>query len=317
MREGISIIIPNYNGKDLLSKYLPFLLAAFAHTSYETEVIIVDDASKDDSIQMLRINYPMVRIVAQKTNQGFSKTCNNGAAHAIYNRLLFLNSDMKVEPDFLEYLGQALTPEAFAVSGKIMEKSGAGYVNVGLNYGYIKNNLFVTDIFKLEPDAGLGEEKTEILWASGGMMLCWAEKFHALSGFDPLYAPFYWEDSDLSYRAWKMGWPVLYEPRSVVFHEHQGTIGKFYRKKYVGLIQLRNQILFTLKNMTDQDIFSRVVFNFVLRFFIPNFSRQLSAVLALKYIPAIMRQRHTFAAHIVKSDRELLQKFIARAGLQN
>ena len=77
------------------------------------------------------------------------------------------------------------------------------------------------------------------------------EKFLELGGFDPLYEPFYLEDTDLGYMAWKRGWKVLYQPRSVVYHEHRGTIGKRFREEQIQAVLKKNHLLFCWKNIHE------------------------------------------------------------------
>ena len=72
-----------------------------------------------------------------------------------------------------------------------------------------------------------------------------------LGGFDPLLHPFYLEDTDLGYLAWKRGWKVLYQPKSVVFHEHRGTIGKKFSQHYIASILKKNFVLFCWKNVHE------------------------------------------------------------------
>jgi len=109
-----------------------------------------------------------------------------------------------------------------------------------------------------------------VLYAGGGSSAFDKNKFLALGGFDELYQPFYWEDTDISYRAWKREWKVLYEPRSVVHHKHRGTIGKTYDVDFTHKAVNRNQFLFMWKNLTDLSLLllhpfvllSRLVWNY-------------------------------------------------------
>ena len=77
------------------------------------------------------------------------------------------------------------------------------------------------------------------------------KKYREIGGFDSLYSPFYWEDIDLSYRAWKQGYSVLFDPEIVVEHHHESTIKSFFSDFYVTSIAYRNQLLFIWKNIYD------------------------------------------------------------------
>ena len=95
------------------------------------------------------------------------------------------------------------------------------------------------------------EAPVPTFYASGGASAYAKEKYLTLGGFDELYYPFYWEDTDLSYRAWKQGWKVFYQPQSVVYHKHQGTIGKAFKQSYIKEIYYRNRLLFIWRNVTN------------------------------------------------------------------
>jgi glycosyltransferase involved in cell wall biosynthesis len=88
-------------------------------------------------------------------------------------------------------------------------------------------------------------------YGGGGSCAFDKHKFLALGGFDPLLAPFYLEDTDLGYMAWKRGWKVMYQPRSIVYHEHRGTIGKKFSDAYIQRVLKKNFLLFTWKNIHD------------------------------------------------------------------
>ena len=88
-------------------------------------------------------------------------------------------------------------------------------------------------------------------YGGGGSCAFDRRKFLELGGFDPLLHPFYLEDTDLGYMAWKRGWKVLYQPRSIVFHEHRGTIGKKFSQQYIAAILKKNFVLFCWKNIHE------------------------------------------------------------------
>ena len=88
-------------------------------------------------------------------------------------------------------------------------------------------------------------------YGGGGSCAFDRQKFLELGGFDELLAPFYLEDTDLGYMAWKRGWKVLYQPRSVVYHEHRGTIGKRFREEQIQAVLKKNFVLFCWKNIHE------------------------------------------------------------------
>jgi GT2 family glycosyltransferase/glycosyltransferase involved in cell wall biosynthesis len=243
-----TIVIPNWNGKELLEKYLPSVIAA-AEVCPGSEVLVVDNGSTDGSAAFLKERFPQVRVHALDRNLGFGGGSNAGFKAAKNDIIVLLNSDMHVEPDFLPPLLAGFTDEkVFAVSCQI----------------------FFSDPQKKREETGL----TEAWWAQGGLRVrhridpaiqelypCFyggggscafdRKKFLELGGFDSLLAPFYLEDTDLGYMAWKRGWKVLYQPASRVYHEHRGTIGKKFSDAYIQTILKKNFLLFVWKNIHD------------------------------------------------------------------
>jgi O-antigen biosynthesis protein len=243
-----SVVIPNWNGRDLLAKYIPSIIEALAGNP-DNEIIVVDNGSEDGSAEFLRENFPSVRVLALDRNLGFGGGSNAGFRAAKNDIVVLLNSDMRVEPDFLPPLLQAFTDEAvFSVACQI----------------------FFSDPNKLREETGLTQSWWEngslrvrhrddpaiqvpypCAYGGGGSCAFDRRKFLELGGFDELLAPFYMEDTDVGYLAWKRGWKVLYQPRSVVYHEHRGTIGKKFSAAQIDLVLKKNFALFCWKNIHE------------------------------------------------------------------
>ena len=246
--DAASVVIPNWNGRDLLEKYLPSVIEALAGNP-ANEVVVVDNGSTDGSVEFVREHFPQVTVLALPRNLGFGGGSNAGFRAAKNEVVVLLNSDMRVAPDFLAPLLEGFRdPLVFAVSCQI----------------------FFTDPTKLREETGL----TQAWWQDGGLRVrhrddpaiqdlfpCFyggggscafdRAKFLELGGFDPLLEPFYLEDTDLGYMAWKRGWKVLYQPRSVVFHEHRGTIGKKFSPEFIQDVLRKNFLLFCWKNIHE------------------------------------------------------------------
>ncbi|MBC8248372.1 MAG: glycosyltransferase [Anaerolineales bacterium] len=265
-----SIIIPNWNGRDLLEQCLPSVVEAVRSDGGGHEIIVVDNHSTDDSVPFLKANYPEVKVLELDRNRGFAGGCNAGAVESQNEIVVFLNNDMIVERGFLRPLLDGFSDETvFAVSSQIYfwdaEKRRE---ETGQTRGFLK--LGFLQVVHDEP--GDAERVRPVLYAGGGSSAFDKNKFLALGGFDELFQPFYWEDTDISYRAWKRGWQVLYEPRSVVHHKHRGTIGKTYDKDFTDKAINRNHLLFMWKNFTDLSLLllhpfvllGRLVWNYVL-----------------------------------------------------
>lgn len=243
-----AIVIPNWNGRDLLEKYLPSVVAA-ANRVPGSEVIVVDNGSTDGSADVIRENFPQVRLVPLSANLGFGGGSNAGFLAAKHDVVVLLNSDMRVENNFLQPLLDGFTDEnVFSVSCQIFfsdpakprEESGL------TEFWWERGSLRVRH--RIDPAM---QEIYPCAYGGGGSCAYDRRKFFELGGFDELLAPFYLEDTDLGYMAWKRGWKNLYQPASVVYHEHRGTIGKRFSEAYIQGVLKKNFLLFTWKNVHE------------------------------------------------------------------
>ncbi|MHC4198396.1 MAG: glycosyltransferase family 2 protein [Planctomycetota bacterium] len=260
----ISIVIPNFNGAGLLRENLPLVLDA-ARREGAVEVIVVDDASADGSVDVLEREFPSVRAIRLERNVGFGRACMAGARAAGGEIMVLLNTDVSVTPGFLAPLLEDLEREGtFAVSAvDTLSGSPEAPVEVrcpGFRKGYIR--------FDTRPPAG--DPPFETLFAPAGYAAYRRDLFLELGGFDPLYEPFYWEDVDVCFRAWKRGWRSLVEPRSLVRHEHdRGSIVSEHGAERVRALNGRNGYLFLWKNVTSRRMF-------LLRHLLPTARRALT-----------------------------------------
>ena len=243
-----SVVIPNWNGRELLEKYLPSVIAA-TEGNAANEIVVVDNGSTDGSAEFVKERFPSVRVLALKENLGFGGGSNAGIAAARNAVVVLLNSDMRVNRDFLAPLLEGFQDErVFAVSCQIFFSDPAKRrEETGLTQGWWENGgLRVAH----REDASVAEA-FPCFYGGGGSCAFDRAKFLELGGFDELLRPFYLEDTDLGYMAWKRGWKVLYEPRSVVFHEHRGTIGKRFRENDIQAALKKNFLLFCWKNIHE------------------------------------------------------------------
>ncbi len=243
---AVSVVIPNWNGRDLLEKYLPSVVDALAHYP-ESEIIVVDNASSDDSVEFMRTRFPQVTVLALPVNLGFGGGSNAGFGAARNDIVVLLNSDMRVESDFLAPLLDGFTSDdVFAVSCQIfLSDPTKRREETGLTAGWWEDGkLRVT-----HHDEPSVDQPFPCFYAGGGSSAFDRAKFLELGGFDELLAPFYLEDTDLGFLAWKRGWKVLYQPASVVYHEHRGTIGRKFSPAFIDSILKKNYLLFAWKNI--------------------------------------------------------------------
>jgi len=243
-----SVVIPNWNGKDLLARYLPSVVAALAGNP-ANEIVVVDNGSTDGSAEFVRSTFPQVKLLALDRNWGFGGGSNAGFRAAANEIVVLLNSDMRVEEDFLAPLLEGFAdPQVFAVSCQIFfSDPGKIREETGLTQGWWQDGgLRVRH--RIDPAVDC---LFPCFYGGGGSCAFRRGMFLELGGFDALLAPFYLEDTDLGYLAWKRGWKVLYQPRSVVYHEHRGTIGKRFREEYIQTVLKKNFVLFCWKNIHE------------------------------------------------------------------
>lgn len=240
-KPSVSVVIPNWNGVYLMKKHLPKVIAAVAGA----QIIVTDDASVDGSVEWLRKNFPKVTVVANIDRQGFAGNVNRGVARATGDIVILLNTDVEPEIGFLAPLLKHFSDKSvFAVA--CLEKSYErnGIVLRGRGEARWRKGLFVHSRGDVD--------KTDTAWVSGGSGAFRRSIWDELGGMDPLFNPFYWEDIDMSYRALKAGYRLVFEPKSVIGHFHeQGKIKSEFSSKDVKRIAYRNQFTFIWKNLSD------------------------------------------------------------------
>jgi len=200
---GASVVIPNWNGKDLLEKYLPSVIEALAGNP-ANEILVVDNGSTDGSAEFVAAAFPQVKLLALPRNLGFGGGSNAGIRAAANNVVVLLNSDMRVAPDFLAPLLEGFADsEVFAVSCQIFFADPQRLrEETGLTQGWWQDGGLRV---RHRADAGI-DELFPCFYPGGGSSAFDRAKFLELGGFDPLFEPFYLEDAALGYLAWKRGW---------------------------------------------------------------------------------------------------------------
>ncbi|TAH23915.1 MAG: glycosyltransferase [Cytophagales bacterium] len=238
---GISVVIPNYNGKTLLEENLPSLYEALNYSKIRFEIIIADDASKDDSINFIENHYPEIIIIKNNINRGFSSNINSGIFQAKLDYVFLLNSDVKLTPSYFgELLQYFNASNTFGVMGRII-----GYDNDEIqDAAKQKENTVLkisanSNIVPLNPD----QLFFPTFFLSGANALVCRKKLFLLQGFDEIYSPFYGEDLDLSIRAWRLGWKCYYHHNAICRHPSSVTINKYHKKKKIKIIVYRNRLL--------------------------------------------------------------------------
>ena len=243
----ISVVIPNYNGVKLLEKNLPKVLDILKnYKEGKTEVIVVDDASTDKSVELLK-RYKVGTLAIPK-NLGFSSAVNKGVSKAKGEIVVLLNTDVSPEKDFLRpLLGHFKDEKVFAVGCMDKSMENGKTVLRGRGLGKWEKGFLVHRRGEVD--------KTNTLWVCGGSGAFRKSIWEKLGGLNELYNPFYWEDIDLSYRALKSGYKIVFESQSIVTHEHEkGAIKSKYSEFQIKTIAYRNQFIFVWENATDYSL---------------------------------------------------------------
>jgi N-acetylglucosaminyl-diphospho-decaprenol L-rhamnosyltransferase len=226
----LDVVIVSYRCRELLRECLEALRSN--PPSVAMRVVLVDNASADGTVEMVRAEYPEVELIASPTNLGFAAATNLGARGGDAPFLLALNPDTAVTPGALDTVLAAMEshPEAAVIGPRLVREDGS--------LDHAAKRSFPTPLSALGHFTGVGRrsgatgaladytapevESGPVDSVNGAFMLIRREAFEAAGGFDEGYW-MYMEDLDLSYRLAEAGWVSLYEPDAVVTHIKGGT----------------------------------------------------------------------------------------------
>ena len=240
-----SIVVLNWNGLHFLRDLMPSLKLAVANCPGDHEVIVVDNGSEDGSAEWLAKACPWARLIRLPENRYFIRGNAAGAAAATKARLVFLNNDMRVEPDWLvELVRPFAAPDLFATTSRI-EMQGVR-TETGLTRCFVRHG----ELRFVQPPGAPGPGQPA-LWAGGGSSAFDRSKYAAIGGFEDLYFPMYVEDVSVSWQAWRRGWRVEYVHDSVAHHAHRGSSTKAFGRDGLERLDWRNRELFFVRNVTD------------------------------------------------------------------
>jgi GT2 family glycosyltransferase len=252
----ISVVILNYNGKSWLEKFLPNVIQNT--TAPNSEIIIADNASTDDSIQFLNQHFPQLRIVINDLNKGYAGGYDDALKRIDSDYYVLLNSDVEVTAGWVENVMQFMLkdPLMAACQPKILsynernkfEYAGAagGFID---KYGYpfCRGRLFDTS----EEDRGQYNESGEIFWASGACLFIKADIFHKAGGLDVSFFA-HMEEIDLCWRLKNLGYKVGYCASGVVYHVGGGTLKKSHPQK--AYLNFKNNRALLHKNLSKKEL---------------------------------------------------------------
>ncbi len=320
----VSIVIPTWRGRSLLEAYLPSVLEASDHYARlrgkQVEIVVVDDAGGDDTPQWLRDTYPdRIRVVELQQNRGFSGACQEGFEAAHHPVILLLNNDVRVEADCIAPLLEHFAdPSVFAVTGKIFDQKGVAFCNGGKIARFRRGMWSTYENYDLLPGADPGASALLSFTAIGAFSAFDRAKLLEIGGFDPLAAMV--EDVEVSYRGWKRGWYVRYEPRSVAYHDASQTMDRRFSRRSLDKLSRRSRILMHWMLLHDRKMFrshlAYILGRFLISWLLLDWSFYWAVFTGLGNFPAIRRKRKSTRLTMARSDREimcLLQEFYARA----
>ena len=247
----VSVVILNWNGRDLLRRYLPSVIA---HTPKAlADIVVVDNGSTDDSCSVVKNEFPEVVLIEFKENHGFSKGYNLAIQEIKTPYTVLLNSDCGVAPQWLEHLVEFAEahPEAAALQPKLLsdrehssfEYAGAagGYLD-RFGYPYCRGRIF--DV--VESDLGQYDTVRPVMWATGACLMVRTELYNKVGGLDENFFA-HMEEIDLAWRMRRLGYHLYCIPQSVAYHLGGASLSMGHpRKTY---LNFRNSLLMLYKNI--------------------------------------------------------------------
>ena len=265
MTPTIAIVILNWNGRNHLEKFLPFVTASVCAGA---EVIVADNASTDDSVSFLRERYPQLRVIGMDKNRGFAGGYNEALRHVDSDYYVLLNSDVEVKPGWLEPMIGLMEsdPSIAACQPKILmyaDKSSFEYAGAAggwldyLGYPFAKGRIF--DV--CEEDLGQYDQAEPIFWASGAALFIRARLYHEMGGLDTYFFA-HQEEIDLCWRLQLAGYKIYSCPQSAVYHVGGGTLPKGNERKV--FLNFRNNLIMMVKNMPTGEWLWKIPYRFLL-----------------------------------------------------
>lgn len=297
----LAIIILNWNGKELLEKFLPSVL----QYSEGADIYVADNASTDDSISFMNSQFPEVKIIKNTSNGGYAKGYNEALKLVDADVFCLLNSDIEVAPNWLSPITAEFenNKDTSIIQPKILDynnKSHYEYAGAGggfidkYGYAYCRGRIFDT----IEKDQGQYNDTTSIFWASGACFFIRKSAFVTLQGFDETYFA-HFEEIDLCWRAYNLGFTTKYVGASTVYHVGGATLNAVNPKKTY--LNFRNSLCTLTKNAEGalfMIIFTRLTLDGIaaLKFLFSFKLAHFNAILKAHFnfyanLPRLLRQR--------------------------
>ena len=246
----VAVVILNWNGLDFLKRFLPSICAS---TYPNLDIIVVDNASNDNSVSFVRENYPQIKISINDQNYGFAGGYNRVLNSLDQDYFVLLNSDVEVEPGWIEPVIQlmekdrsiaAAQPKILSQSNKkLFEYAGAagGFLD-SFGYPFCRGRIFDS----LEVDSSQYDQSSEIFWASGAAFFIKRSKWLEMNGLDEDFFA-HMEEIDLCWRLKNNNYKIMYCAESTVFHVGGGTLNA--ESPFKTYLNFRNNLVLLQKNL--------------------------------------------------------------------
>lgn len=301
----IDILVLNYNGKQLLERFLPSVIASAGNSKHECAVLLVDNLSSDGSTEFVRGKFPQVKVAVSTKNEVLC-SYNDVIRGLDSDVVVLLNNDIETGKDFVDYLAEHFRdPDVAFVAPRILNldntfNGGKSYLEFRM--GIIKNAV----------DFNNPETPGQTHSISTGAFR--REDFLYFGGFDRLYLPGIWEEVDLCFRALRSGKKGIYEPRSIIWHQESTTFNREFGVKRKLALAHRNMFLFLWKNVRDANLLlqhcllllPRILFCFLSG----KFEFVKGFLFALRRLPVVLRKRRqetSWVKNRALSDTEIIR----------
>jgi len=248
----LSIVIPNWNGESFVTRCISSLdiSAKLADISYE--IIVVDDNSDDKSVEKIKTCFQNIILIENKENLGFGKSCNIAIEKSQGRLIALSNNDIVVKQDYIsKMLRHFKDDKVFAVSAKTVDWFTNEPNHLCMD-GEFKRGEFV--LRYSNPN-----KFCETKLFQGGSCILRKDIFQELGRFNDLFYPGYWEDYDISYKAYKEGYKIIYEPESVALHLGKSSFRRKFGDDYVNALMERNKFIFIWLNMSREEAITHLL----------------------------------------------------------
>jgi len=250
MNNSISVVIPNFNGNELLERNIPSIYNALSSSGItDFEIIISDDASVDESVTFIRTNYPEIILIENKENKGFAGNTNKGIFRASKELVLILNSDIFLTDGYFKHLMKYFDKQdTFGVMGRIIAINSDKMQDCAKYPGFLLSKIVTFQNYYSET-----QPKLYSFFLSGANALVDRKKLIEIGGFNEIFNPYNSEDVNLGLMAWRLGYPCYYEHNAICKHPNSSTIKKEPNKK-VKIISKRNKMYLHFIQLDDFEL---------------------------------------------------------------